>query len=80
MIIEGGCIGYVRIPDPPCKVCNGTGCALGEVPAPCPECWGQGVDVGWIFDHGCICDCPDNQDRHVIAECPNRLPLAPRIK
>ena len=28
------------------------------------------------FDHECICDCPDNQDRHVIAECPNRLPLA----
>lgn len=27
------------------------------------------------FDRECVCDCPDNQDRHVIIECPNRSPL-----
>ena len=30
---------------------------------------------GERFDNECICDCPDNQDEHVIAQCPNRKPL-----
>lgn len=30
------------------------------------------------FDNECICDCADNQDRHVIADCPNRKPLEER--
>ena len=30
---------------------------------------------GERFDNECVCDCPDNQDGHVIAKCPNRKPL-----
>jgi hypothetical protein len=35
-----------------------------------------GCTGGIRFDLECICDCRDNQDRHVLAECPNRSPLA----
>jgi len=39
--------------------------------------YGAGTEILiWRFDHECICDCPDNQDRHVIIECPNRNPLS----
>ena len=32
--------------------------------------------AGEDFDKGCICDCASNPDGHVIADCPNRTPLA----